>query len=383
MLFSALVLLSYLSDLHIVSGSSCACSHVTIPVHVDALVPTDPTDAFAGLQINASSVFQVNTDAFVPTDPTEVSPDLRRVNETYDIAGTFCRPDVPSPQNADVIQLLVHGFTYSSEYWSPSVAEFRNYSYAAFSCERGFASLAIDQLGVGLSSRPSDPSDVQFPTSAAAISEVARHLKSASILPGVPPFKKIIGIGHSVGSALLTFNSIVEGTRSVFDGLILTALLSVQPGTSFNIPLVGITAQEANPDRWGSLHPGYFTTENRSLFYPPNAHSYSPRMIIHDNFTKDLGSISIAMQLPTTSLEAEYTGAVAKVIGSEDRSFCVGTGRCDDVVALRAAEGALWPAAKSFDLVVAQGSGHDMNLDFFAREAFATLVEFVERFSRL
>ncbi|KAF8145942.1 hypothetical protein K438DRAFT_1781504 [Mycena galopus ATCC 62051] len=244
---------------------------------------------------------------------------LRRVDDTYDVYGVFCQPDTISSKNADLIQLLVHGFTYTSQYWSPPVEEFRNYSYAAFSCGRGLSSLAIDCLGVGLSSRPVNASDVQYPTSAAV------------------QFKKIIGIGHTTGSFMLNFDAIVEGARSPFDGLILTSALIVEPGT--RPPL--------------------------SLLSNPTA--FSPRMLMFENFSKDVG----------------YTGHVVKVVGSEDHLFCTGTRRCADVVALTAAERALWPAVQSVEVVVAQGSGHDMNLDFFAQGPFNTFVHFVDQFVRI
>ncbi|KAF8124834.1 hypothetical protein K438DRAFT_1649340 [Mycena galopus ATCC 62051] len=319
-----------------VASASCACSPVVIPVHVDVLVPKDPTDPFAGLTGNASS--------------------LRHV-----------------------LQLLVHGFTYTNQYWSPPVEEFRNYSYAAFSCDRGLASLAVDGLGVGLSSRPTNSSDVQLPTGAAALAQVARHLKSASLTSRVPPFKKIIGIGHSAGSALLNFNAIVEGAESAFDGLILTSALAVPPETL--LPLsVFTSARDDTPLRWNALDPGYLTTSNRTGFYPADPAAFSPRMLMFDDFTKDVGSVGTFSQLPITTLTAEYTGPVVKVVGSEDQGFCAAD-QCVDVSALTAAERVRWPAAKSFEVVVEQGSGHDMNLDFHAQGPFNTFVGFVNQFS--
>jgi alpha-beta hydrolase superfamily lysophospholipase len=124
------------------------------------------------------------------------------------------------------VQFLVHGFTYTNQYWSPPIEEFRNYSYSAFSCDRGLSSLAIDWVGVGLSSRPVNASDVQYATEAAVASQLARHLKNVSILPGVEPFKKVIGIGHSAGSVLLNFDALAEGPQSPFDGLIMKGTLT-------------------------------------------------------------------------------------------------------------------------------------------------------------
>lgn len=70
------VLLLHLSSLCFRLGAasaSCSCSSVIVPVHVDALVPKDPSDVLGGLKSNSTS--------------------LRRVHTTYDIYGVFCRPD--------------------------------------------------------------------------------------------------------------------------------------------------------------------------------------------------------------------------------------------------------------------------------------------------
>ncbi|KAJ7510836.1 hypothetical protein B0H11DRAFT_1956276 [Mycena galericulata] len=362
MRLSALCTLLFLSNLYLgASGASCGCSPVVIPVHVDVLVPKNATDIFAGLKSNASS--------------------LRRIDDTYNIYGVFCQPQTVAPQYVGILQLLVHGMTYTSQYWSPPTEEFRNYSYAAFSCDRGLSSIAIDWLGVGLSFRPENASDVQFPSVSAAISQIALHLKTTSVLPGVEPFRKVIGIGHSSGSYILNFGAIVDA-RSPFDALILTSSLIPTASTSQSVDF--LSARDADPLRWGGLDLGYITTtDNRTIFYPADPASFSPRMLIFDAFTRDVGSMSTLVQGPsaTSNMATHYTGPVAKVVGSEDQVFCAGTDRCADVTALTAAESVLWPVAKTFEVLVSQGSGHDLNLDFFAEGVFHMFVALVAKFS--
>ncbi|KAJ7771733.1 hypothetical protein B0H16DRAFT_1410269 [Mycena metata] len=338
LLYALAALLLPLSSIRV--EASCACSPVVIPVHVNVLVPKDPTDPFAGLKSNAS--------------------ELRRVEDTYD--------------------LLVHGFSYTSQYWSPPVEEFRNYSYTAFSCAQGpYSSLAVDVLGAGLSSRPANSSDVQFPTAYALLSQLARLLKSTNfILPGAQTFKTIIGFGHSAGSGLLTFGSIVDGKNSPFDALVLTSFLA-----TLNISTLPTltSARDVDPLRWASLDPGYLSRGDHSIFYPTDPTSFSSRMVLLDDLVGDVGSVSLVSQASTAALMSGYTGAVAKIVGSADQIICVGNGGCEDVTALTAAEGALWPAVKSFEFIVSQGSGHDMNLDFFADRTFDTFVRLVKKFS--
>ena len=69
------------------------------------------------------------------------------------IYGKLC---IPSGQSPDTIQLLVHGAIYTGVYWEfpdPSGGTDR-YNYAAAANKAGFATLVIDRIGHGRSSRP-------------------------------------------------------------------------------------------------------------------------------------------------------------------------------------------------------------------------------------
>jgi hypothetical protein len=100
----------------------------------------------------------------------------------------------------------------------------------------GMPLFAQSKSGMPLGLKLSNASDMQYTTSSAMASHLAHHLKMTSILPGVWPFKKIIGIGHRAGSVLLNFGAIFDGARFHFDGLILTAGLIVQPTTMSRNP---------------------------------------------------------------------------------------------------------------------------------------------------
>jgi hypothetical protein len=199
----------------------------------------------------------------------------------------------------------------------------------------------------------------------------------------VPPFKTLIGVGHSAGAGLLSFGAVVDGAQSPFAALILTSEpingTAVPAAPSPTVP----SARDDTPLRWGALDPGYVTAPNRSVFYPADPAAFSPRMQVFDAFTRDVASVSLIAQTATVALVAEkYAGRIAKIFGLADQLNCVGTTQCEDVGALSAAQSALWPAAESFEIVVLEGSGHDLNLDFFAADAFRTFVDFVEKFSR-
>ncbi|KAJ7710350.1 hypothetical protein B0H17DRAFT_1123509 [Mycena rosella] len=291
---SALSVLLHLSSIYVASGQSCGCTSIVIPVEVDVLVPKDPADPFGGLKSNASS--------------------LRRLHDMYDVFGVFCQPTLPLQRMPRLYN------SWCTDLRIPTnIGRLRQRNSATTPTRSSPAtvdSLPLPSigLGVGLSSRPANASDVQYATGAAVLSQLAPHW---------PLF-------------------------------------------------LGSLARGDTPLRWGALDPDYITTSNRSIFYPTDPTSFSPRMVIFDNFTKDVGSVSTVLQGAITSVTAHYTGPVAKVVGSEDRFF-----------ALLAAERILWPEAQSFEIVVAQGSGHDLNLDFFAKGPFNTFVGFVNQFTGL
>ncbi|KAJ7617356.1 hypothetical protein FB45DRAFT_1063835 [Roridomyces roridus] len=327
-------------------GQACGCSSVVVPVDVNTLIAKDPNDPLGGLESNATA--------------------LRRLNAKYDIFGVFCAPREKTAQSTDVIQLLTE--------------EFQNQSYTAYACDRGLSTLAIDLVGVGKSTRPANASDVQYVTNGAAMSQLARHLKSASILPGVKPFNQVIGVGHSAGSVALIAGAVADAEHSPFDGLVLTSQLSFQPGQLGAPPVV--SARDDTPIRWGSLEPNYVTLDIRAPFYPADTTLFSPRMLVYDNFTKDVAPISVIPGISISSLTANYTGPVAKLAGVLDQAICVGTGRCDDLAKLTALERVLWPKAKSFQVVLTEG-GHCMDLDFLADKAFSVFVKLVNQFAGL
>ncbi|KAF8185544.1 hypothetical protein K438DRAFT_1973842 [Mycena galopus ATCC 62051] len=156
-------------------------------------------------------------------------------------------------------------------------------------------------------------------------------------LSGSWPPKHLCTIGRSAGSVLLNFGAIVESARSPFVGPILTGSLIVQPGSIIpGLPLPSVS--DDTPLRWGGLDPGYITTSDRTLCYPSDNATFSPRMIVFDNFVKDVGTVAIFSQTGITSLTTQYSGPVAKIVGSENHLFSTRPNRCADVAALTAAE---------------------------------------------
>ena len=98
------------------------------------------------------------------------------------------------------LQTVVHGLTYNHRYWDSKRINGQSYSYARFMARKGFVVLALDLLGSGKSDVP-DGNQLNIVESSASIAQVLVSLRSGenSLRRS---FKKIILVGHSLGSIL-------------------------------------------------------------------------------------------------------------------------------------------------------------------------------------
>src|SRR5262245_10794966 len=98
------------------------------------------------------------------------------------------------------------GGSLSRRYYDLEVDGDRSYSFAEFMARRGFASLALDHLGTGESSRLADgavldPDDIARANQSALEQALARLRAGGSGLPALAA-RRTIGVGHSMGSCL-------------------------------------------------------------------------------------------------------------------------------------------------------------------------------------
>ena len=85
--------------------------------------------------------------------------------------------------------------TRSNSYWDIPYNGF-NYSYVDVAVDKyGYCTLAIDRLGIGLSSHGEPLNEIQAPLEIAALAELTMMLRKGS-LSGVPKaFKKVVHVG--------------------------------------------------------------------------------------------------------------------------------------------------------------------------------------------
>lgn len=158
------------------------------------------------------------------------------------------------------------------------------------------------------------------------------------------------------------------------------------PGFLESTKLGKLAARDVDSARWADLDPGYISSPNRTQYYPPDNSSFSADVLRIDELTKDVSTIYYTDQAAAVYVPAKgFTGPVVQLVGSEDQVHCLNNGDgfvpCD-AMALQSSEAQYWPDSKNFTVIVREGQGHDVNLDFGAAETFSLLTRLVDQFTQ-
>lgn len=271
------------------------------------------------------------------------------------VAGTLC-----VPAGARAVQVLVPGGLYNRSYWDIQVhRQTRNFRLAMNNA--GYATLAIDRLGSGESSRP--PSVLLTAlTQADAVHQVIQALRSGERGPG---FGTVIIAGHSLGSAI----AIIEAANHHdVDGVLVTSMAH-----HLNVPgLVPIFATFVpamlDPAFAGStLDPGYLTTRAGTRFdslHRPGR--YDAAVDAADESTKDVAAPGELVDGALLGTVLPYTRLldvpVLTVMASGDPTFCGPLATdCSSSAALLRSEQAFYAQAAELSTYVLDGYGHSLN----------------------
>jgi pimeloyl-ACP methyl ester carboxylesterase len=274
------------------------------------------------------------------------------------------------PEGARTLQVLVPGGTYNSAYWDIGYApETRSYRLALN--RAGIATVAVDRLGSGRSSK-SVSALVDVTAQAEAVHAVVRSLR--------PRFDRVVLVGHSIGSAVVT--TAAAAHRDV-DGVVITGLTHRinLPGA---VPVFTTLVPALLDPRLGApgLDPGYLTTvpgSRYSSFHAPGP--VEPGALAFDEATKDLvtptetvGTVLIGSLVPVSRA---LTVPVMLVMGGGDANFCgppLGAD-CSSDEALRLSEGPFYPPAARLRTHVVPGYGHSLNFSPHAPDYHRAVVE--------
>ncbi|MFJ8816402.1 alpha/beta hydrolase [Amycolatopsis thermoflava] len=291
------------------------------------------------------------------TVPAAMAPGLPQDQTIY---GRLCLPPGPAP---DVLQILVHGASYDHTYWDFPGFDGR-YSYTRAQHSAGYATLAVDQLGVGRSSHPPSALVTQL-AGANALHDVVTAARAGTLGPA---FGRVALVGHSFGSLTAWLEA---ATYSDVDGVLasgashsLGALALAQLGPHIRpARLDPVTAPRVPVTDLGYLSiPG----ARAVVFY--HLPSTDPAVIEQDEATRSEVPAGVAATIPVyIPATLGIRVPVLEVNGVEDKPFCAQGGGasltdCASDATLHASEAPFFPPEAQLETTVIPGAGHNLNL---------------------
>ena len=354
------------------------CQDIVLDVSASAdnvVVPPLPSNATTPATVNE----------FLGTATANLALNRSQVESgTFNISARYCPATSPCAGQKEVIELLVHGGSYTKDYWSGG--GFTNtsfngdpYSWIKYASERNYATLSIDELGNGNSSHP-DPTEVQPLLETECIHSVVEQLKAGKI--GNTTYSQVLFIGHSFGSqnlARLTQNHPTDPAALILTGY--------SDDFSGNIPLqanFGYLPGDLVSPRFADLPGGYLAMSNstgRSDAFYYNG-SYAPIITVLD-FASE-GTVAIGEPFGNILKPVpQYTGPVLLVSGDHDAVVCgpghdcltAPGGRSNCTVARTSS---FFPNAASFTYNLANSSGHSINFHYSSQQTFGYIHDWID-----
>lgn len=261
------------------------------------------------------------------------------------------------PEGATTVQVLVPGGTYNSVYWDIGYDP-ETLSYRLAMNQAGIATVAVDRLGSGRSSKPLSAL-VTVSADAQAVHAVVRSLR--------PRFDTVVLAGHSVGSGIATTEA---ATYRDVDGVVITGFTH-----SINYPAVvpvftTLVPAALDPVLTGyGLDLGYLTTTAGTRSSSYNSPGVTePGALAFDEATKGVVTAGEAVNTMLISilipLSQQLTVPVMIAMGGSDPHFCgqppLGAD-CSSSAALRTSEAPFYPSTARLSTYVVPGYGHSLN----------------------
>lgn len=299
------------------------------------------------------------SDVSIPVASTEGAPNNLTMN------AQLC---LPVDRDIKGLQFLVHGISYNHHYWDSPRGLDRN-SYVSVANSRGYATLAVDRIGYGLSSHP-NALDINYANQAWQLHQAMTYARAGNL--GVQ-FDNIAYVGHSSGTAL----GWEVAKYGDFDALVASGMAHGFAPLGMAQHITELLHPAVLDEQFRELdgNVGYLTTApgtRSSIFHSPDV---DPRLVDFDEANKDLYSpTELATGLNSVYGDASLntSGPVLAVVGENDTLICgpVATD-CSSAESVKAHESVHYPATTSLTTEVLAGAGHSINYAPNAQEWFA------------
>lgn len=308
--------------------------------------------------VNAAPV--VCRDVTIPVSLTGAGP------TTEQLYGRLCTP--ATPPAATTLQVLLSGITYDHTYWDlpGPPGDTARYSYVAHANAAGFATLALDRIGIGRSSHPNGLL-VTIDSDAATAHQAIQAMRRDG-------FRKVVLVGHSYGS----WTTWYEASRYHDVDAVVLSGVSHGLNVTANLRLAPILLHPATLDpELGSRYkdPTYLTTPpgtRDEMFHAPER--VDPSLIAFDEAHKSTVTVGEVDDFPLILAHPlDIRVPVLLANGSDDPLFCgLGGADCTSASSLvRYERPHLGSQVPEIDGFILPGAGHDLNYAPNAGQWFA------------
>jgi pimeloyl-ACP methyl ester carboxylesterase len=368
----------------------CVTGLVDVPVVANTTVVTypGPTNNFELTEF-ITNFARKDTTAFA----TYIGG-TSQVSDTFSIFSKLCVPnDATKASKLTSVQFLTHGGTTDYNYWDFAAG----YSYVDAAAEKGYATFSYDRLGTGNSEHPDPKQVVQTPLQIDLAHVLIQKIKAATI--GGIKFTNVVGIGHSLGSAVT--QGVAAKYPSDFNALALTGHSQGSEGGTIGFAAAAQQIANTLPDRpeLKTLPNGYFSlgpipqTLQFAFFYYP--YFNNTRTLLHIRcqeaancssvFTQEFNTRQTNAIGETLTLGGLYTPATAYtkpvqiLNGIQDYFYCQGNCLAGGDDATLDALNVLFPNREKnkSEAVNIEDCGHNINLHFKRTEAFGRILTFI------
>ena len=356
--------------------SSSYCQDLTFRVEataVNKVIPSPPASKFST---------QDGVNAFYAGLPDLLAAATNQTRSgTYDLVTVYCQPvsyENGSEGDQDApLQILVHGSTYTKEYWDRGSwgCGDPKYSWTKAMNRNGYATLAVDKLGNGASSHPDPVYDVQLPLQMEAIHSLIMQIKAGRTSISVP--SKLILVSHSSGSILGA--DLAQTHPDDVDALVLTGYPAGGANNIGGIPSYHyLPAAISAPARFPpTLNYGYLLMNselNRTSAFYYEGH-YDPLIPHLDYLTAGSQPIGEGFNLGPSTQPA-FKGKVLVVTGQKDPAVCGFTPveQCAYNDTRIVGVDKAFSGNTGFDYYMPP-TGHDLNWHYSAPRTFEIVVE--------
>jgi pimeloyl-ACP methyl ester carboxylesterase len=281
---------------------------------------------------------------------------LSEVNLTpRTLVGWLCANGSPAGRT---VQVLVHGLTYDHTYWDFPVQP-ETYSYVRAATAAGYATFAIDRIGVGQSERPGNPAALTTGAAAHVLHQLVQDLRAGRV--GGVSFSRVITVGHSFGSQAVAAEASDHGD---VDAVVLTGSLHQASTQAFTVVLPTFHPATLDPKFTGTGVPlGYLTTMPGTRGASFHGLTTSPDIVAADETLKQTATEGEIATIDNGSLRTDGIDVpVLIAVGQLDVLYCDALAPCTDAATVAGRERSHFGARTCLETFVLPTAGHSINL---------------------